>query len=182
MAKLTAVLILAVIGMCFMYPGFVRISDIGKTDKTRALLGYFFGLCSAGWLTIHFIVTANVFIFSQAEKYGGRELAVTLSGGFAQVGTAALYGSYLFVAAALIALPAAILSGKTYLKKRAAVFTPFVPMAVISEIEELLPASPFSYGMYTFCMNGGMIVWFIYLIIACEKIDRRKERGSVKNG
>ncbi len=30
-------------------------------------------------------------------------------------------------------------------------------------------ASPFSKGLYTFCMNGGVIVWFVRLLIRRNK-------------
>lgn len=43
-------------------------------------------------------------------------------------------------------------------------FSPIVPMMVIFIAAQLLPQSPFSYGLYTFCMNGGMLVWFVYLL------------------
>lgn len=86
---------LAVTGMCFRYPDFVHISDIAKDEKIKCSMGYAFGLCSVGWLVIHFIVAVNVIIFSQ---------------------------------------------------------------------------SPFLYELYTFCMNGGMMVWFVYLLARNQKM------------
>lgn len=76
-----------------------------------------------------------------------------------------LYCAYVFVAAALITLIVLILCGKTRLKWTAALFTPAVPMGIMSVVSGLLPASPFAYGLSTFCMNGGLIVWFVYLLL-----------------
>lgn len=169
MIKLAAVFTLAAIGMCFLHTGFVHISDIGKTNKIKCVLRYTLELCSVGWLIIHFIVAANIFIFSQAEKFGGQELAVTLSNGFSRVGTVMFYIAYLFVFSSFIMLPAAIIFGKTCLKKLAVIFTPAVPIAIILAVSKLLPESPFSYGLFTFSMNGGMIIWFIYMLFANDK-------------
>ncbi|MCM1328260.1 MAG: hypothetical protein NC253_02370 [Ruminococcus sp.] len=176
-AKLAVVFALAMVGMLFLQAGLTRVSDIGKTEKTKRVLEYILGLCAAACPIIHFIVAAQVFIFSQTDKFGGRELAVTLSGGFADVSTAAFYGAYLFVFAGYLAVPIAIIAGKTYLKKSAAIFTPLVPMTIISEVREMLPDTPFAYGLFTFCMNFGMIVWFIYLICANKKLKRSAENG-----
>lgn len=103
-------------------------------------------------------------VFSIAERAGGRELAISLSHDMNSACLLFLYCAYVFVAAALITLIVLILCGKTRLKRTAALFTPAVPMGIISVVSGLLPASPFAYGLSTFCMNGGLIVWFVYLL------------------
>lgn len=57
----------------------------------------------------------------------------------------------------------------TCLKKASVLFTPIVLMGIIFVIAQILPLSSFSYGLYTFCMNGGMLVWFMYLLIVKRK-------------
>ncbi len=57
-------------------------------------------------------------------------------------------------------------------KKREAFFTPLTWCAVIGLISIILPESAFSKGLYTFCMNGGMIIWFVRELI-------RKKGASV---
>lgn len=161
--KAAASLSLAVAGMCFLHPGFSHISDIAKEEKTRRFLGYAMELCSVGWLALHILVSINVAVFSQAKKIGGRGLAEALSGRLAGTGAAALFLVFLLIGVPLIMLAVCIVGQKTYLERKAAVFSPIVQMAVIFAVSQFLPASPFSYGLYTFCMNGGMIVWFGYL-------------------
>ncbi|MCM1578374.1 MAG: L-2-amino-thiazoline-4-carboxylic acid hydrolase [Ruminococcus sp.] len=48
-------------------------------------------------------------------------------------------------------------------------------MTIISELRESLPDTPFAYGLFTFCMNFGMTIWFIYLICV-----NKKTKGAVK--
>lgn len=164
LSKVTFALILALAGMCFLYPGFVHMSDTAKDKKTKRSLGYAFGLCSAGWLALHILVSVNVIVFSQAEKSGGRELAVTLSSSLSRAGMAALLCIFLLVAVSLVMLSIDILCRKICLKRPAVLFSPIVPMGIIFAAAQILPQSPFSYGLYTFCMNGGMLVWFGYLL------------------
>lgn len=78
-------------------------------------------------------------------------------------------GAFLLIAPALFLLAADIWRGKTFLAKSALLFVPVVPEAVIMLISMIMPPSPFSYGLYTFNMNGGMLVWFMYLLAANRK-------------
>ncbi len=169
-AKAAVTLGMAVSGMCFLYPGFMHISDIAKDEKTKRSLGYAFGLCPVGWLVLHFLVDVNVIVFSQAEKNGGRELAVTLSNRLDNAGAAALFFASLFMGIPLIMLTICIARKKTCLRRTAVFFSPIVPMAVIFVVSQVLPRTPFSYGLYTFCMNGGMIIWFAYLLAGNQRI------------
>lgn len=164
LSKAAFTLVLAMAGICFLYPGFVHIADIAKDEKTKRSLGYAFGLCSVGWIALHILVSVNVLVFAQAEKNGGRELAVTLSNRLGDAGLAALFCIFLLIAVPLVKLSIDILRRKTCLKRTAALFSPIVPMTIIFIVAQMLPLSSFSYGLYTFCMNGGMLVWFAYLL------------------
>lgn len=163
--KIVATLVMAMVGMCFLIPGMTGSAEVARKSGTRKLLRYLFALCAVGWIMIHFGVAVNVLVFSIAERAGGRELAISLSYDMNSVCLLFLYCAYVFVAAALITLIVLILCGKTRLKWTATLFTPAVPMGIISVVSGLLPASPFAYGLSTFCMNGGLIVWFVYLLL-----------------
>lgn len=163
--KIVVTLVMAMAGICFLIPGMTGSAEVVRKSGTRKLLRYLFLLCAAGWIVIHFGVAVNVLVFSLAERAGGRELAVSLSHDMGSACLLFLYCAYVFVAAALITLMILILRGKTRLKRTAALFTPAVPMGIISVVSGLLPASPFAYGLSTFCMNGGLIVWFVYLLL-----------------
>ncbi len=163
--KIVVTLVMAMVGMCFLIPGMACIADVAQKSGARRLLRYLFMLCAVGWIVIHFAVAVNVLVFSLAERAGDRELAVTLSHGLDSACLLFLYCAYVFVAAALITLMVLILCAKTRLKRTAALFTPVISMGIIAAVSGLLPVSPFAYGLYTFCMNGGLIVWFVYLLI-----------------
>lgn len=157
--KIVVTLVLAMVGMCFLIPGMTCIAEVARKSGTRRLLRYLFMLCAVGWMVIHFAVAVNVLVFSLAERAGGRELAVTLSHGLDSVCLLFLYCVYVFVAAALITLIILILCGKTRLKRTAALFTPAIPMGIIAVVSGILPASPFAYGLSTFCMNATALLY-----------------------
>lgn len=171
-SKAAFALVLAMVGMCFLYPGFVHISDIEKDEKTKRSIEYVFGLCSIGWLALHILVSVNVIVFSQAEKSGGHELAVTLSSSLGRAGMAAVFCVFFFAAVSMVMLFIDILRRKTCLKRMAVFFSPIVPMSVIFIVAQFLPQSPFSYGLYTFFMNGGMLVWFMYLLSRKSQMEK----------
>ncbi|MCM1327731.1 MAG: hypothetical protein NC094_13795 [Bacteroidales bacterium] len=162
-------LMLAVLGIFFLYPGFVHIADIVKGGKMKRFLEYAFGLCSTGWMMLHLLVSFIVLVFSEAEKNGGHELAVALAGRLGSAGVAVEKCTSLFAVGAGIVLIVAILRGNTYLKKSAIVFSPIVPMLIVIVIAYVLPQSAFSYGLYTFNMNSAMMVWFVYLLAVGRK-------------
>lgn len=158
-------MILAMIGMLFYLPGLKHIADITLDKKSSNHLRYVFELCSIGWFTIHFIVVVNVLVYSWTIKSIGTESAYAISNYLGNALLPCLYIAYIFVAIPLILLIIYIFLGKTHLKKRDIIFTPIIWMIIINVIVFILPSTAFSYGLYTFGMNGGMLVWFIYLLI-----------------
>lgn len=163
--KVGVTLALAAFGIYFLYPAFIHIADIAKEEKIKHVLKYTFALCTMGWIMLHLLVSVNVLVFSEAERGVGREAAVTLSKKLNNAGLPIVAFVCLFIGGAFIALIVSILRGNTVLEKTAVVFTPIVPMLIIIGISILLPSSEFAYGLYTFNMNAGMIVWFLYLLI-----------------
>lgn len=169
--KAMITLALAMAGMLFYFPAMVHIGDVATDKRAASRLQYTFGLCSAGWLVIHFIVTVNVIVYSWMTKNADSELAGGISALLEKTMLPCLYIAYIFVAVPLIIIIADILRGKTRLRKQEVIFTPLIWMAVINVVAGIIPASPFSYGLYTFSMNGGMLVWFLYLMIKELKQD-----------
>lgn len=143
----------------------LRIADLASDEKAAAHLRYTFGLCSVGWLIIHFIVAVNVMVYSWMAEYAGDELANGISNFLGNAMLPCLYIAYIFVGIPLILLIVYIFCGKTSLKKREAFFTPLIWMVIINVVAIIIPTTAFSYGLYTFCMNGGMLIWFLYLLV-----------------
>lgn len=140
------------------------------------------GLCAFGWLFLHLIVTFHVAAYGIAARMSGAMQAASFSGRLDSLLRPVLFASYACRAPAFIATAAAILAGKTRLKKQALLSTPLFPMLITGTISMLLPQSAFSKGLYTFCMNCGMIVWYVYLWAASRRSGRTQQnKGTGRN-
>lgn len=167
--KIMVTMVCAIVGVLFLWQGFVHISDLMKEVKERQGASRVFTFLTYSWLTIHFVVTIVVFIFSYTCRTLGREQAVIITNGLDKVLDPCILIAYLILAVAMIDLIIVIARGKTKLKRKEAFFTPLTWIVLIGAVSMMLPASPFSKALYTFCMNGGMIAWFIRLLIWKEK-------------
>lgn len=169
--KAAVTLAFAAVGTFFLCPGLLHLADIAKDGETAGWLRLAGALCCIGWATLHLNVAVNVAVFSEAAKIGGNGLAVTLSNRLGNVCLPVTYGSFLLIGMGLVILTAGILRKKTVLHKSAVIFIPVIPALVIIVISQLLPHSPFSYGLYTFNMNGGLLVWLAYLLTQAGRTD-----------
>ncbi|MBO6113469.1 MAG: hypothetical protein J6P57_00270 [Lachnospiraceae bacterium] len=159
--KILVTMVCAVIGVLFMYQGCVHIADYMIDEKDKVGAARVFAFFTYMWLVLHFIVTVNVFAYSYMCKNFGTEEAALMSKSMDKVFSPALYIAYFFIAIALVDFIIVIARGRTTLKKREAFFTPLTWILIIGLISMIIPNSAFSKGLYTFCMNGGMIVWFV---------------------
>ena len=163
--KIMVTMVCAIIGVLFLWQGFVHIADLMKEDKDKEGAKRVFTFLTYSWLTIHFVVTIIVFIYSYSCRILGREQAVIITNGLDKVLDPCILIAYFILGVALIDLIIVIARGKTKLKRTDAFITPLTWMLIIGAVSMVLPASPFSKGLYTFCMNGGMIAWFIRLLV-----------------
>ncbi len=170
--KIKVTLALAVIGVLFLQQGFVHISDIMKAEKDKAGAERVFTFLTYAWLIIHFAVTIIVFVYSYTSRTVTNEQAVLLSNALDKIFDPCILIAYLILAISLIDLVIVIARGSTELKRTDALFTPLTWIVLIGAVSMILPNSPFSKGLYTFCMNGGMIAWFITLLLKKHPNDR----------
>ena len=167
--KITVTMVCAVIGVLFLWQGFVHISNLMTGEKDRSGAARIFTFLTYSWMIIHFTVTIMVFIFSYSCRNIGMEQAVIITNGLDKVLDPCIFVAYLILGTAMIDLIIVIARGKTKLNRSDAFITPLTWMLLIGAVSFILPASPFSKGLYTFCMNGGMIVWFVRLLIRRNK-------------
>ncbi len=167
--KITVTMICAIIGVLFLWQGFVHISDLMTEEKNRAGAARVFTFLTYSWLIIHLVVTLMVFMHSYSCRNIGIEQAVIITNGVDKILDPCILIAYLILGIAMIDLIIVIARGKTVLKRTEAFITPLTWMLLIGAVSFFLPTSPFSKGLYTFCMNGGMIVWFIRLLIQKNK-------------
>ena len=173
-------IITAMIGICFLFPAVTHIGNIAVNPKVRRALRLCFGFGSIGWVTIHFIAAANVLAFSLADSIS-RETAAEISLKMSHATEIPLYLAYFLVAVPLVLLTVLILMKKTSLPRTAAIYAPLLPMLIIFLIAKLMPENAFSYGLYTFAMNGGLWVWFRYLLAKKLMIGLLpEETGSIE--
>ena len=170
--KILVTMVCAVIGVLFMHQGCGHIADYMIDEKDKAGAARVFAFLTYAWLVLHFIVTINVFAYSYMCKKVGAKEAALMSKSIDKVFSPGLYIAYFLIAIALVDFIIVIARGRTTLKKREAFFTPLTWIFVIGLISMVMPVSAFSKGLYTFCMNGGMIVWFVREI--CRKIIKRR--------
>lgn len=166
LTKITITLLLGVIGVPFLTLGCVKMADLVTEDKKRKLFRFWMALLPVGWLMIHFTVSISIYVYSWSLQNGTAETAEKLATDILRMMQPAQIVSYLLAGIPLVLLIIYVLRGKTALQKRSQLFTPLLWMALLSGLKFAVPATPFSNGMDTFCMNAGLIVWFGYLMLA----------------
>ncbi len=166
--KIMLTMVCAIIGVLFLWQGFVHISDLMKEERDRAGAIRVFTFLTYSWLIIHFVVTIMVFIYSYTFRTIGSKQAVIITNGLDKVMDPCILMAYFILVIAMIDLIIMIAKGRTKLERSDAFMTPLTWMILIGAVSLIIPTSPFSKGLYTFCMNGGMIVWFIRLMVQRE--------------
>lgn len=166
--KIVVTLVCAVIGVLFLSQGCVHIADYMTGEKEKAGARRVFTHLTYPWLMIHFTVTIMVFTYSYLCKNVGSEQAAMMSKYMDELFDPFVLLSYGIVLVVFADMIIVIARGKTILKRREAFFSPVTWICVIGLVSMLLPESAFSKGLYAFCMNGGMIIWFTREII-CKR-------------
>ena len=170
--KIAVTLVCAVIGVLFFSQGCVHMADYMKEEKDKIGAARIFTFITYSWLMIHFTVTIMVYAYSYMCRNVGEAQAVQMSQRMDRLFDPFVLLSYGILLAAFAFLFIWIIRGKTILGKKEVFVTPVTWICVIGLISMILPESPFSKGLYAFCMNGGMIVWFAREI-CCG--DRKKK-------
>lgn len=163
--RVSVTLLLAALGMTFLLSGFRAMGNIVKDEKRKVRKQYLWSLCAIGWLIIHFTVSMGIYIYSWCIHSANAELAHDLTIDVMDLFQPMQLVSYVFVAVPLILQLIDIVKGRTVCKKTAALFSPLIWMCIFSAIAKILPAGPLANGLDGFCMNFGMMVWFVYLCI-----------------
>ena len=164
--KITLTLLFGAIGVPFLMPGCVKMADLITEEKKKKTFRFWMALLPVGWLIIHFTVSVFIYAYSWSMQNGMYETAEKLAADIEHMMQPAQIVSYLFIGIPIVLLIVYVLRGKTLLKKRSQFFTPLLWMALLSGLKFIVPATPFSNGIDTFCMNAGLIIWFVYLIAA----------------
>lgn len=173
--RVAVTLVLGMAGMVFLLPGYQGMAEIAADEKRKRRLRFTMALCAAGWLALHFTVAAGIWVYSWLMHQGMEELAVESAAGIIKMLMPAQMTAYAFIYLPLIQMLVYILRRQTVYKRTAALAAPVLWMAVLGTAAGCMPASPFSTGLFAFCMNGAMIVWFVFCLVKKPVLDKQEE-------
>lgn len=164
MAKLAITLTLGALGVPFLLAGCAHMAELVKEER-RSAFRYAMALLPVGWLLIHFTVSCGLFAYSWNMGAGQEGAALDMALATMNLFRGSQLVAYAFAGVPLVLLPVYVFKGWTSLEKSSQWFTPFLWMALLAAVKFVAPATPFTNGIDTFCMNGGLIVWFAYLLL-----------------
>ena len=163
--KITLTLLLGAIGVPFLMAGCVRTAELVIEEKRKSVLRYSMMLLPVGWLLIHLTVSCGIYAYAWNMHNGDPSAALAMSEDVMRMFQGTQIVADLLAVIPLFLLVTSTLRNKTALKKTSLLFTPLLWMALFSMLKFVIPASPFSNGVDTFCMNAGMMIWFGYLLV-----------------
>ena len=163
--KIALTLFLGALGVPFMTAGCLRMAELVTEKRWRTILRAGRLLLPVGWLLIHFTVSCGIWVYAWNMQMGDPALALPMAEDAMRMFQSTQIVADLLAAIPLLLLVVYTLRGKIKLKKSSLLFTPLLWMALFSAVKFLVPATPFSNGIDTFCMNAGMMLWFAYLAV-----------------
>ena len=163
--KITLTLLLGAIGVPFMMAGCMRMAELVTDKKRGTVLRCGMMLLPVGWLLIHVTVSCGIYTYAWNMQKGDLTLALRMAEDVTRMFQSTQIVADLLAGLPLVLLVVLVLRGKTVLSKSSQFFTPLLWMAVFSALKFVIPASPLSNGIDTFCMNAGMMIWFAYLLV-----------------
>ena len=163
--KIALTLFLGALGVPFMMAGCIRMAVLVADEKKKAILRYSMMLLPVGWLLIHFTVSCGIYAYAWNMQEGDPSLALGMAEDMMRMFQVTQIVADLLAAIPLLLLVEYTLRDKIALKLSSLLFTPLLWMALFSAVKFLVPATPFSNGIDTFCMNAGMMIWFVYLVV-----------------
>ena len=163
--KITLTLLLGAIGVPFMMAGCMHMAELVTDKKRGAVLRWGMMLLPVGWLLIHFTVSCGIYAYAWNMQEGDPSLALGMAEDMMRMFQVTQIVADLLAAIPLLLLVEYTLRDKIALKLSSLLFTPLLWMALFSAVKFLVPATPFSNGIDTFCMNAGMMIWFVYLVV-----------------
>ena len=163
--KIAMTLILGAIGVPFLMTGCMHMAVLVADEKKKTILRTGMMLLPVGWLLIHFTVSCGIWAYAWNMQKGDPSLALHMAEDVMRMFQSTQIAADLLAAIPLLLLVIYTLRGKMALKRSSLLFTPLLWMALLSAVKFLVPATPFTNGIDTFCMNAGMMIWFAYLVV-----------------
>ena len=165
LSKITWTLLAGALGVPMMLAGCNHMAELATDALWKRILRFSMLLLPVGWLLIHFTVSCGIYAYAWNAQYSDVAHAESMALAIMSMFRSTQIAAYLFAGIPLILLPVCVLRGKMTLMRRSQWFTPLLWIAVFAALKFVLPATPFTNGLDTFCMNAGMMIWFGYLLL-----------------
>lgn len=163
--RIAVTVLLGAVGVPFLMLGCAHVAELATEERGKRRLRRAMLLLPVGWLLIHFTVSVGIYAYSWCMHAGESDMAAELARAFTELFAGTTAVASLFAGYPLLLLTVDTLRGRMTLQKPSLLFSPILWMALLSALKFVVPATPFSNGIDTFCMNAGLIVWFVYLIV-----------------
>ncbi len=166
------------LAMALAFPGIIlygiALFAIGRLitgEKARRVYHYLNAFGLTPWLCLHLFYIMILYLFGWMTQNG--------YAGAALPACEALYDhlSWLIPVSEGLMLPVflywfyAVLSGKTVLPKRAAIWNVLTFYAIFSVVKNLLPDNPFRIGFTNGLMSESMVLFFLAIWLAARKAE-----------
>jgi len=126
-----------------------------------------------GWLFIHYFFCQLIYQYAWGIQ-NGDAMALQAADAVYRAFAVPFYGWYLLMDIPFLIHLVAIIRGNSLLPRRAAALHPLPVILLLRVLTNVLPQTPFVYGLGLGAMNEGMIIWFIAALFAGE-LKRRPD-------
>lgn len=170
------VMILAFPGIIFYGIALFCLESLIKPEKTRKIYHYLnvFGLTP--WMCLHIFYIMILYLYAWMTNNGYSEAALPACEALFQHLSWVVAASEIMMVPVFIFWFYAVVSGKTFLPKKAAFFNVLVFYVVLKALTVLLPNTAFRSGFTNGLMSESMVLFFVVIWLFSRKIENFKER------
>ena len=170
-------------GNYFSFPGIIFygialfcLESLIKPEKTRKIYHYLnvFGLTP--WMCLHIFYIMILYLYAWMTNNGYSEAALPACEALFQHLSWVVAASEIMMVPVFIFWFYAVVSGKTFLPKKAAFFNVLVFYVVLKALTVLLPNTAFRSGFTNGLMSESMLLFFVVIWLFSRKIENFKER------
>lgn len=177
-----AAMILAFPGIIFYGIALFCMESLIKSERTRKIYHYLnvFGLTP--WMCLHIFYIMILYLYAWMTNNGYSEAALPACEALFQ------HLAWVVAASEIMMLPVfvywffAVISGKTFLPKKAAFFNVLVFYLILKALTFLMPNTAFRIGFTNALMSESMVLFFVVIWLFSRRIENsQKENFSEKH-
>lgn len=162
-------MLLDLAGIPFYLMAEIHHGELANDENWKRILSVSQAMWIAGAIVLHMAVSMWIGSFVILVERSGIDAATEFVAAQRAMMLPAMMVDYILLGISYLTLAIAILGNHTRFTRRDALFSPLFVTAVIALVCRVLPAGKLTQGLGTFCMNGGMMVWYLFLMKAAAK-------------